>query len=262
MRRRSFLPDDLADLKLPELADHPGTERQAERECREARRCRTERDVLHHVQHREARVERIEQLVQHQPRSAFSRSTTRSVRMPRDPLTSTRSPATHDRCGGVRRFLARREVLDVRARHARRDRSVREGHGRSAANGDHEVDARLRGRAADLFVQPRRRARRAPASRRAPPRAAARPARRGEHLERALHRGGIRVVAVVDDRHAAREPDDLAAPRRRRQRGRGRSAIAASGTSNSSATAAAASTFARLPRPTSGVVISRSAAAA
>ena len=35
-----------------------------------------------------------------------------------------------------------------------------------------------------------------------------------------------------------------------------RSAIAVSGTSNSSATAAAASTFARLPRPTSGVVIS------
>ena len=61
--------------------------------------------------------------------------------------------------------------------------------------------------------------------------------RAGEHVERALRRGRVRVVAVVDDRDAAGQPHDLAAMRRRPQRRRLSPRSSASGTSNSSATA-------------------------
>ena len=46
MRGRAFEPDDLSDLKLPELPDHPRAEEQADDERREGRRRRTERPVL------------------------------------------------------------------------------------------------------------------------------------------------------------------------------------------------------------------------
>ena len=96
MRGRTFLPDDLPDLKLAQLANHPRTEHQADRERGQAGGRRAERDVARHVQHRELRGPGIDELkqqvIQHQASSAFSRSTTRSVRTPRDPLTSTRSP--------------------------------------------------------------------------------------------------------------------------------------------------------------------------
>src|SRR5580765_474799 len=96
VRLRSFLPDDLADLKLAELANEPGTEYQADRERGQTRRGRANRDVANDVQHGHLRPEErqlIKQVVEHQANSAFSRSTTLSVRTPRDPLTSTRSPA-------------------------------------------------------------------------------------------------------------------------------------------------------------------------
>src|SRR5262249_60673286 len=44
-------------------------------------------------QHVDRSVKRIEQVEEHQPRSAFNRPTPRSVRTPREPFTSTRSPA-------------------------------------------------------------------------------------------------------------------------------------------------------------------------
>src|SRR6516162_10339664 len=92
MRLRPFLADDLPDLKLPQRAHHPRSQRQADGQRRQARSRRTERDVARHVQRGDLRVKRIEQMEEHQPRSAFSRSTTRSVFTPRDPLTRTRSP--------------------------------------------------------------------------------------------------------------------------------------------------------------------------
>src|SRR5260370_29587850 len=91
----AILPDDLPDLKFTQPPDHPRSERQAEGQRRQARSGRADRDVPRHVQHSpvRARIEKPEEQVkQHQANSAFSRSTTRSVRTPRDPLTSTRSP--------------------------------------------------------------------------------------------------------------------------------------------------------------------------
>src|SRR5262245_15125560 len=87
------MTNDLADLKLPQLVDQPGAERQADRECRQTRRGGTERDVSGDIEDRERRVKRVQRAIQHQANSAFSRSATTSVRIPREPLTSTRSPA-------------------------------------------------------------------------------------------------------------------------------------------------------------------------
>src|SRR5688572_10342882 len=93
MRLRPFLTDHLADLEIAQLRDHPGTEHQAYRERGQAGRRRAECDVPHHVQRAEERFERRQQVVQHQANSAAMRSATMSVRVPRDPLTRTRSPA-------------------------------------------------------------------------------------------------------------------------------------------------------------------------
>ena len=92
VRRRAFVPDDLADLKLAQLANEPRAEQQADEQRREARRGGPEGDVLNDVQHRDLRVERKKKVVEHQTNSALRRSTTTSVRMPREPFTSTRSP--------------------------------------------------------------------------------------------------------------------------------------------------------------------------
>src|SRR5262249_10514395 len=89
---RPFLADHLADLKFAQLAHHPRPEREAHEQRGQARGRRAERDVLRHVQHRDLRVERIEQVEQHQPRSAFTRPTTRSVFTPRSPFTRPTPP--------------------------------------------------------------------------------------------------------------------------------------------------------------------------
>ncbi len=93
MGLRAVGANHLADLELAQLPDQPRPEHQADRQRRQRRRRGAERDVARHVEHRELRMERIEQVIQHQRRSAFSRSTTRSVLTPRDPLTRIRSPA-------------------------------------------------------------------------------------------------------------------------------------------------------------------------
>src|SRR5438552_2050049 len=93
MRLRTLLPDHLADLEITQLADHPGSERQAECQRGQARRCGPERDVARDVEDRRVGVERIEEIQQHQANSSAIRSAMRSVLMPRDPFTSTTSPA-------------------------------------------------------------------------------------------------------------------------------------------------------------------------
>jgi hypothetical protein len=68
MRLRSFLPDDLPDLEITQLADHPGSEQQAEDERRQARRRRAKRDVARDVEDAEVGrdiSERRQQPVQH-----------------------------------------------------------------------------------------------------------------------------------------------------------------------------------------------------
>src|SRR5207247_9401605 len=92
MRDGPFLPDHLADLELAQLAHHPWTKHQTDRQRRQTRRCRPKRDVTRHVQHGELRVEWKQKMEEHYARSAFSRSTTRSVLTPRDPFTRIRSP--------------------------------------------------------------------------------------------------------------------------------------------------------------------------
>ena len=92
VRRRAFVTDDLPDLELLQLADHPGSENEPESERGHAGHRRPERDVARHVQDREPRRQRRQEVVEHQANSALRRSTTRSVPMPREPFTSTRSP--------------------------------------------------------------------------------------------------------------------------------------------------------------------------
>src|SRR5688572_19441204 len=87
------MPDDLANLKFPELADEPGAQQQADDQRCQARRRGTERDVLNDVQHRYLRMKLKEEVEEHQASSALRRSTTTSVRIPREPFTRTRSPA-------------------------------------------------------------------------------------------------------------------------------------------------------------------------
>ena len=120
VRRRPFVTDHLPDLELLQLADHPRTEDEPERERRHAGDGGAERDVSRHVQHGEPRRQRRQQVIEHQANSAFSRATTRSVPMPREPFTSTRSPGRIARDGHVRRLVAGRDVCHRVGRHVRR----------------------------------------------------------------------------------------------------------------------------------------------
>src|SRR6059058_4252685 len=100
MRLGPVLPDDLPDLEVAQPANHHRPHRQADRQRRHGRARRAEGDVLEYVEYvedRDPRVqmhinELVEEVVEHQANSTFNRSTTRSVRMPREPFTSTRSP--------------------------------------------------------------------------------------------------------------------------------------------------------------------------
>src|SRR5258708_6018766 len=92
MRLWPLLADHLPDLEVAKLSNHPRTERQAQRQRGEAGGRRPERDVSRHVEDGEVGVQRIQQIEKHQANSAAIRSAMRSVRVPRDPLTSTRSP--------------------------------------------------------------------------------------------------------------------------------------------------------------------------
>src|SRR5262245_24741003 len=95
MGLRAFLSDDLPDLKVAKHPDQPRAKEHADRKRGEAGRSRTERDVARHVQRTEKRGgsgESRQHVTQHQPSSATSRATPTSVGVPREPLTSTRSP--------------------------------------------------------------------------------------------------------------------------------------------------------------------------
>src|SRR5688572_7797290 len=95
MGLRPFLADDLTNLEVADLPDEPGSDDEAEEERREACRGRAERDVAGDVQEPQERCdvgERREQVIEHQPRSFTSRSTTTSQRMPREPFTRITSP--------------------------------------------------------------------------------------------------------------------------------------------------------------------------
>src|SRR5204863_2050693 len=87
-----LVPDHLADLEIAQGANEPRTSQQADRERRQAGGRRPERDVPCDVEHRIARVKREKQVVEHQPRPAFTASAMMSVRVPREPFTSTTSP--------------------------------------------------------------------------------------------------------------------------------------------------------------------------
>src|SRR5690606_33503159 len=72
-------------------------EEQADEEGRQAGGRRPEGDVPRDVEHAQVRHrvgERRQQVIEHQASSATIRSATMSVRVPRDPLTRTRSPSS------------------------------------------------------------------------------------------------------------------------------------------------------------------------
>src|SRR4029077_5851229 len=92
VRLRTFLPDHLANLEVAQLANHPRTKQEAERERRQAGRRGPEGDVARDVEDARVGAERIEEFEQHQANSSAIRSAIRSVLVPREPLTSTTSP--------------------------------------------------------------------------------------------------------------------------------------------------------------------------
>ena len=230
VRRRTLLADDLADLELAQLADQPRAQQQADGQRREAGRSRAERDVPRDVEHGERRVQREEQVIQHQAHSAFTRSATMSVRVPRDPFTSTTSPARSIAATRRGRLVAGREVPHGRRVETGVDGGVGKRLGGRAADGHEQVDAGGHGAAAGLAVQHGRKL--AELAHLADHGDAAHGLGVGAHgVERPRQRRGARVVRVVDQHHALAP---AASPRRdaRRPSASPRvSTIASSGTS-------------------------------
>ena len=117
-----------------------------------------------------------------------------------------------------------------------------------AADGDQQIEAGGRGRAAAFAVQAI--GVRAELEHLAEDRDLARAAGGGrDRLERLLQRGGARVVGVVDERDAAGQPEQLAAARRRAAWSRRARRSRSIGTPISTATAVAASTFEQVAHP-------------
>src|SRR5687767_5679492 len=91
---RAILAHDLADLEVTQPANQPRAEQKAQHQGGQARARRAERDVLEDTQLGERVLELRQQVEEHQAcPSAMSASAMTSVRVPREPLTSTRSPA-------------------------------------------------------------------------------------------------------------------------------------------------------------------------
>src|SRR5438445_2307816 len=99
--KRSLGSDLLPDLELPQPLDQARAQGKADQQRREGRQRRPERDVPENVQDLQVVVQRIEEVIEHQwipsgpagwPAAARIASTTRSIRMPRDPFTRTTSP--------------------------------------------------------------------------------------------------------------------------------------------------------------------------
>src|SRR5207245_4663451 len=81
----SVLADPLANAVALQLADHERREHEDERKGGERGIDESEAEVAEDVEDRELRVEGVEQKVQHYANS----SSTRSIRTPREPLSST-----------------------------------------------------------------------------------------------------------------------------------------------------------------------------
>src|SRR5689334_5445192 len=119
MRLRTFLSNDLADLKIAQPADQPRSHHQADHERGHARGRGPERDVAHHVEDGDLWVKREQEVIQHQPNTSVRRSTTMSVRVPREPFTNTTSPdVICSAITGAASVLLSKCMTDVRGRPA------------------------------------------------------------------------------------------------------------------------------------------------
>ena len=186
------------------------------RSARQAGRGRAERDVARDVQEAQKRRdvgERRQQVVEHQPRSRTSRSTTTSQRVPREPFTSTTSPGW---IAASRPPAPRRRCWAGSARRPRacRPRPRRAPDARAAspptANSSTQSGARPPGARTPRAAT--RRARPARASRRARPRGRARGARLRQRAQRLRQRRRAGVVGVVDHHDVVAQAAHHAAP--------------------------------------------------
>ena len=204
MRRRPFLPDDLTDLELAQLADHERADEQPDRQGGQARRRGAERDVARHVQDR--------------PRSrSGGGGSTASGELLLEPFhhqigsDAARALDQHEIAGAdvPQRQVGRLALSSRRARHSARACPPRSPPPPSPPPPLRRRRSADRGRRAPPLARPLmqlpRRTRPARASRRARdlPRAAGGGRQR---LERAPERRRARVVRVVDQRDAARQP--------------------------------------------------------
>src|SRR3954469_12950262 len=245
MRRGTVLAHHLTDLEFTKLPDHDRPDEQTDHQRAQARRGGAKRDVSSHVQHRELRVQRIEEVIQHQAYSALRRSTTTSVPMPRDPLTSTRSPG-RVRC--TARSAASPLVVTPHPVAAAIPLAIASS-ARVLADGPPTAISRSRPAAAAAAPHSRcSRPECVPSSSISPSTAILRalPVATSRTCRARRNADGLELyessISVRPPGRRSSSPRWCAGCKRA-----ARSAIASSGTSNSTATALAASTLARLP---------------
>src|SRR5438105_13416108 len=98
MRLRTIVANGLSDLVLRELSDHPRPDHKGDHQRGYGRKHRAQRDVAEHVKRADIRCYPVGEREQHQRPPAVSSlgspspSTTRSIFMKREPLTSTVVP--------------------------------------------------------------------------------------------------------------------------------------------------------------------------
>ena len=180
--------------------DHPRADDERDHERRHRREHRAQRDVAEHVEC--ADVSRASNSVSHSSISAplraagrSSAATTRSMRMKREPLTSTVMPAR--RVGGDAMRRAHRPIRNARRRRRTRARASRDSAPTESSRSmpDSRANAPISRVKRRAFV-----ADFAHVAEHEP----AWPRLRREHVDRRAHRVGIRVVRVVDHRDVGR----------------------------------------------------------
>ena len=208
---------DLTDLESAQPVDEPGAEKQTERKRAQTRGCRAERDGRHESHAGQvAQRGKLEEVVEHHA-TPNNRSTTTSVRVPREPFTSTRSPDDDERLNAARRACAVGEAVDLRAGQTAGERALSQTVSGLAANNDQLVHAGgSRGAATRLVQLTARTAELEHLSEHSNPAAGHR--RRRERREHRAYSGRARVVRVVDEAGAVREGANRATPGHRLNR--------------------------------------------
>ncbi len=201
VRLRPVVAHRLADLHPRQPGDHLRPDEERDQERGHARQHRAQREVAEDVERADVLRQELGQPEQHQCAPAAvspaSAATTRSIRMKREPLTSTVVPARARSRDAAPRSASTVAKCSAPAPNAAALSAA------SAPTVSRAIDARRPRVLADFAVE------RGPLVADFAHVAQHQPARRGhrgQHVDRGAHRIGIRVVRVVDHRDAGRRP--------------------------------------------------------